>query len=154
MDNVRKILQKKSPTFLIVTMVYLLIVAFGKWTIHPTVDTVQFLAGGLLGMYFLDAAEVVFNVSPSPFRTIVFVALFAVVSLFIITSSGSMLAIGLVLSVFVTILLWQTGEWVLIKNLNTWYRMLADPVPVSVQRIILYLSGIVFLIETIIFIRW
>jgi hypothetical protein len=96
----------------------------------------------------------VFSVHPSPFRTIVFVVLFAVVSLFVITSSGSMLAIGLVLSIFLTILLWQVGEWALMKNLNTWYRMLADPVSTSVQRIILYISGIVFLIETIIFIRW
>ena len=154
MDKVKEILKRKPRTFLIISVVYLLLVVLIKWWIHPTLSTLFFLAGGALGLYFLDIAEVVFSVHPSPFRTIVFVTLFAVVSLFVITSSGSMLAIGLVLSIFLTILLWQVGEWALVKNLNTWYRMLADPVLPSVQRIILYISGIVFLIETIIFIQW
>lgn len=154
MDKVKEILQRKPSTFLIASVSYLLVVTAIKWWIHPTISTLFFLAGGALGLYFLDIAEVVFSVHPSPFRTIVFVALFAVVSFFVITSSGSMLAIGLVLSIFLTILLWQVGEWALMKNLNTWYRMLVDPVPPSTQRVILYISGIVFLIETIIFIRW
>lgn len=154
MDKIKEILRRKPSEFLIASVFYLLVVIAVKWWIHPTLSTLFFLTGGLLGLYFLDIAEVVFSVHPSPFRTIVFVVLFAVVSLFVITSSGSMLAIGLVLSIFLTILLWQIGEWTLTKNLNTWYRMLADPVSISVQRIILYISGIVFLIETIIFIRW
>ena len=154
MDKVKEILRRKPSTFLIASVTYLLVVIFTKWSIHPTISTLCFLAGGALGVYFLDIAEVVFSVHPSPFRTIVFVALFAVVSLFVITSSGSMIAIGLVLSIFLTILLWQVGEWALMKNLNNWYRMLADPVSPSAQRIILYISVIVFLVETIIFIRW
>lgn len=154
MDKVNEILRRKPSTFLIASFAYLLIVTAAKWWIHPTLSTVFFLVGGLLGTYFLDIAEVVFSVHPSPFRTIVFVTLFAIVSFFVITSSASMLAIGLVLAIFLTILLWQSGEWVLMKNVNTWYQMLADPVPPTAQLIILYFSGIVFLIETIIFIRW
>ncbi len=154
MDKVKEILQRKPSAFLITSIVYFLVVTALKWWIHPTISTLIFLAGGVFGLYFLDFAEVVFAVHPSPFRTMVFVALFAIVSLFVITSSGSMLAIGLVLSIFLTILLWQIGEWTLMKNLNTWYRMLADPVPPSVQLIILYVSGIVFFIETVIFIKW
>jgi hypothetical protein len=154
MDKVNEILRRKPSTFLIASFVYLLVVTAAKWWIHPTLSTVFFLVGGVLGTYFLDIAEVVFSVHPSPFRTIVFVTLFAIVSFFVITSSASMLAIGLVLSIFLTILLWQSGEWALMKNLNTWYHMLADPVPPSAQLIILYLSGVVFLIETIIFVRW
>lgn len=154
MDKLQEILRRKPSIFLIASVTYLLVVIAFKWWIHPTISTLCFLAGGILGLYFLDIAEVVFSVHPSPFRTIVFVTLFAIVSLFVITSSGSMLAIGLVLAIFLTILLWQVGEWTLTKNLNTWYRMLADPVSTSVQRIILFVSGVVFLIETIIFIRW
>ena len=154
MDKVKEILQKKSSTFLIASIIYLLLIAIFKWWIHPTISTLIFLAGGVFGLYFLDVAEVVFAVHPSPFRTMVFVVLFAIVSLFVITSSGSMIAIGLVLSIFLTILLWQIGEWTITKNLNSWYRMLADPVSPSAQRIILYISVIVFLVETIIFIRW
>ncbi len=154
MDKLKEILRRKPSEFLIASVIYLLVVIAVKWWIHPTISTVIFLAGGIFGLYFLDVAEVVFAVHPSPFRTMIFVTLFAIVSLFVITSSGSMLAIGLVLSIFLTILLWQIGEWTLMKNLNTWYSMLADPVPPSIQRIILFVSGIVFLIETIIFIRW
>ena len=154
MDTLKEILQRKPSTFLIASIIYLLIVVLIKWWIHPTISTLIFLAGGILGLYFLDIAEVVFSVQPSPFRTIVFVVLFAIVSFFVITSSGNMLAIGLVLSVFLTILLWQIGEWSLLRSLNTWYRLLADPIQPSMQRIVLYISGIVFLIETVIFIRW
>ena len=154
MDKVKEILKRKPQTFLIISVVYLLLIVCIKWWIHPTISTIIFLAGGGFGLYFLDFAEVIFSVHPSPFRTMIFVTLFAIVSLFVITSSGSMLAIGLVLSVFLTILLWQIGEWTLMKNLNSWYCMLADPVPVKVQRIILYVLGMVFCIETIIFIRW
>lgn len=154
MDKVKEILQRKPSTFLIASITYLFLVTIIKWWMHPTLSTLFFLAGGLLGTYFLDIAEVVFSVHPSPFRTIVFVVLFAVVSLFVITSSGSMLAIGLVLSVFLTILLWQVGEWSIMKNLNTWYRMLADPIPSFWQQSILYICGIIFFIETFIFVRW
>ena len=154
MDKVKEILKRKSSTFLITSIIYLLLISVFKWWIHPTISTLIFLAGGAFGLYFLDFAEVIFSVQPSPFRTMVFVTLFAIVSLFVITSSGSMLAIGLVLSIFLTILLWQIGEWTIMKNLHSWYRMFADPVPVQVQRIILYASVLVFCIETIIFIRW
>lgn len=154
MDKVKEILRRKPSAFLISSVAYFLIVIFTKWWIYPTLSTIFFLVGAGVGLYFLDIAEVLFSVHPSPFRTIVFFALFAVVSLFVITSSASMLATGLVLSIFLTMLLWQIGEWTLMKNLNSWYRVLADPVPASVQRIIMYLSVIVFLIETSIFIRW
>lgn len=153
MDAVRKILQKKSPFFLLVTIVYLLLVACSKWTIHPTVNTLLFLAGGIIGIYFLDVAEAVFNVSPSPFRSIVFVLLFALVGFFVVTSSGSFLASGLVLSMFLTIVLWQAGEWAVVKNLNSWYRILADPVPVRAQLWIFIGLCIVFFMETFFFIR-
>jgi len=154
MDKVKEILRRKPSMFFVSSVLYILVVSAIKWWIHPTISTLFFLTGATVGLYFLDIAEVVFSVHPSPFRTIVFVTLFAVVSFFVITSSGSMLAIGLVLSIFLTILLWQLGEWALLKNLNSWYGMLADPIPVSVQRIVLYVSAIIFLIETIIFIRW
>jgi hypothetical protein len=154
MDKVKEILKRKPTTFLLLSVLYLFLVALIKWWVSPTISTLFFLAGGAIGLYFLDIAEVIFSVHPSPFRTIVFVTLFAIVSFFVVTSSGSMLAIGMVLSIFLTILLWQVGEWTLMKNINSWYRMLADPVSQSTQRIILVLSFLVFVIETMIFIHW
>jgi hypothetical protein len=154
MDKVKEILLRKPSIFLVTSIVYLLLVALLKWWIHPTISTAFFLAGGVFGIYFLDTAEVIFSVHPSPFRTIVFVVLFGLVSFFVITSSGSMVAIGLVLSIFLTIHLWQIGELSLMKNLNSWYRMIADPVSPSVQKIMLSVTAILFFVETVIFVRW
>jgi hypothetical protein len=84
----------------------------------------------------------------------VFAALFALVGLFIVTSSGSMTASGLVLSLYLTMILWQIGEWEIKKNLNDWYRMIAGSVSARIQVWILVGFIAVFLIETLLFIRW
>jgi hypothetical protein len=75
------------------------------------------------------------------------------VSIFIVTSSGSMLAGGLVLSLFLTVLLWQIGEWEIHKNLTDWYRMIAGPPDVKTQQWILVACIAVFVVLTILFIR-
>lgn len=154
MDKLKEIIRRKPLPFLIASICYILIVLLIKWGIHPTLSTLSFVVGGVLGLYFLDIAEVVFEVHPSPFRTIVFQALFALVSFFVITSSGSMLASGLVLCIFLTLHLWQAGEWSLVHNLQSWYRMFNGTVTTQMQQIILYTSAFIFIIETIIFIRW
>lgn len=151
MDKVRSIIRRKPLLFLLISVGYLFVAAFLKWNIRPTYGTATFLIGGLLGIYFLDIAEVFFALQPSPFRTIVFVGGFIIVSLFIVTSSGSMLASGLVLSLFLALLLWQVGEWEIQKNLNDWYRMIAGPVNPQIQLWILAGCIVIFMVETIIF---
>jgi hypothetical protein len=153
MESIKSIFTRKSPVFLTLTVLYLLIVSFLAWGIHPSVATLLFVIGGIIGMYFLDVAEVVFTVSPSPFRTIVFTALFALVSFFIVTSSGNYLAIGLVLSIFLTIILWQGGEFAIARHVNSWYRMVADAPGVSIQRWVFLGLCAIFLFETLLVIR-
>lgn len=153
MEKVKEIIRKKPLLFLILSLAYLFSVGFLKWAFTPPLAGLWFVVGGVVGIYFLDIADVFFHLSPSPFRSIVFAAAFVVVSLFVVTSSGSMLASGLVLSLYVTLLLWQLGEWHVRGNLNEWYRMIAGPVPVGVQRWGVVLFVVILLMETYLFIR-
>lgn len=154
MNKVLEIVRRKPILFLLISLSYLLLIAVLKWSIHPVAATALFVGGGVVGVYFLDIAEGFFNLSPSPFRSIVFAAAFALVGLFIVTSSGSMTAAGLVLSLYLTMILWQIGEWEIKGNLNDWYRMTAGTVSTRIQVWILLGFIAVFLIETLLFIRW
>ena len=153
MDQVRAILKNKPLSFVFITIVYLILVSFAKWGLSFPLRLVWFLLGGILGIYFLDTAEVIFNVKPSPFRSIVFAAAFAIVSFFVISSSGNTLAVGLVLSIFLTIIIWMIGEWGVAGNLNRWYQVVQASVPERTQQWIFIVTVAVFLFETLTFIR-
>jgi hypothetical protein len=153
MDKVKELIRSKPRIFVYITGVYLLVMVLIKWLTNPSLDALWFFVGGAIGIYFLDAAEIFFGLQPSPFRSIVFGTLFAVVAFFVVTSSASMVGIGLVLSLYLQMLLWQVGEWRVNKNLDSWYRMVAGPVSISTQRSILIIAFIIFLVETIIFVR-
>lgn len=152
-EKVKEIIRRKPLFFLLVSLGYLVLIAFLKWNMHPQWETLSFLAGGILGVYFLDIAEVFFELSPSPFRSIVFVGAFVLVSLFVVTSSGSALASGLVLSLYLSLVFWQIGQWQIQGNLTDWYRMIAGVVDIRVQRWILVSFVALFLVETFVFIR-
>ena len=153
MDKVKELIRAKPRIFIYVTLVYLLVVGALKWFFHPSLDAIWFLLGGVIGLYLLDAAEVFFALSPSPFRSIVFGALFAVVSFFVVTSSSGTIGSGLVLSLYLQLLLWQIGQWRVQGNVDSWYGMVASPVPVATQRIILWIAIAIYIVETYIFIR-
>ena len=153
LDKIKEIIRRKPPLFLLVSLGYLALVAFLKWDMHPTMATAIFVVGGLIGVYFLDIAEVFFHLNPSPFRSVVFAGAFAGVSLFIITSSGSILASGLVLSLYLSLVLWQIGEWQIQGNLASWYRLVAGQVSVQTQKAILIGFCIFFLVVTFLFTR-
>jgi hypothetical protein len=154
MKKIKDIILRKPLLFLLLSLGYLAIVGFFKWNTHPEAGTALFAAGGITGVYFLDIAEVFFNLAPSPFRSVVFAALFALVGLFIVTSSGSMFAGGLVLSLYLTLILWQIGEWEIQKNLTSWYRMISGPVNTQIQIWILLGFIGLFIVETLLFIHW
>lgn len=153
MKQIFEVIRKKPLFFVVSAFVYLIIVVFLKWQIHPTFATLWFSIGGIIGIYFLDIAESFLRLSPSPFRTIVFTAGFVLVSFFVVTSSGSALAAGLVVSLYLNLLFWQIGEWRIVHNVDSWYRMVAGPVRRETQQWILVGFIIFFLIETYVFIR-
>lgn len=153
METIKAIIRQKPRIFIYVTLVYFLSVGLIKWVTQPSIEAIWFFLGGAIGLFFLDAAEVFFALQPSPFRSVVFGALFAVVAFFVVTSSTGTIGSGLVLSIFLQMLLWQVGEWRMKGNTDSWYRMVAGVVPVSTQRIILIVSALLFFVETFIFIR-
>lgn len=153
MEKVLEIIKKKPLIFLIVSVAYALGVGILKWRITWPPQAFLYFSGAILGVYFLDGAEVFFNLKPSPFRSIVFAVGFIMVSFFIVTSSGSFVASGLVLSLYLSLILWQVGELQIAGNLNNWYRMVAGPVSVNVQRWILFVFIAFFVLETFLFTR-
>ncbi|MBI3559711.1 hypothetical protein HY087_01110 [Candidatus Gottesmanbacteria bacterium] len=153
MDKVVEIVRKKPLVFLVVSVGYALGVGVMKWRIAWPPQAFLYFGGAILGVYFLDAAELFFRLTPSPFRSIVFMAAFAVVSLFIVTSSGSFVGSGLVLSLYLSLLLWQIGELQLTGNLNSWYRMVAGTPTVGQQKWLVVALAAIFLVETYLFAR-
>lgn len=154
MEKILEIVRRKPLIFLFVSLGYLIIVGLLKWHIRPPIGALWFLIGGAVGVYILDAAEVFFALNPSPFRSIIFLAAFVIVSLFIATSSGSLLAQGLVFSLYLTLILWQVGQWQYSGNLNDWYRMMSVPVTQKVQQYVLIAFTLIFFVETYLFLAW
>jgi hypothetical protein len=153
LEQLRLILQKKPIIHVITLIAYLLCAAFFKWTIHPVWNTLFFILGGLLGIYFLDGAEVFFKITPSPFKSILFFAALAVVMIFIVTSSGSAFASGLVITTYGTLLLWFGSEFTSGGNPNVWFSQLADPISDSSKKVIGGILFAVLFLATALFVR-
>lgn len=151
MQKVLEIIRRKPKLFVVLSVGYLLVVGFAKWYIHPPLTSLWFLLGGVIGIYLFDATEVFLSLHPSPIRSIVFAGAFVIVSFFIISSSNNLLAQGLVISLYLTLLLWQIGEWQITGNLHSWYKMVAGPVSVSEERWGLLLFAVLFALETYLF---
>lgn len=153
MDKVQALIRQKPRMFVYVTLVYLLSIGVVKWVVHPSLDALWFFVGGAIGLYFLDAAELFFALVPSPFRSIVFGTLFALVAFFVVTSSSGTIGSGLVLSVYLQMILWQIGEWKLNGHIDSWYRMIVGTVNPPTQRGILIGFCVFFLVISYLFIR-
>ena len=149
MDILRSILRRKPFFFIISASVYIVGTALLKWVRVPSWDILWYGIGGFLGLFFLDAAEQFFQLTPSPFRSMLFAGLFAIVSLFVVTSSGSAIALGLVLSLDLELVLRQLGEWKMTGSVSSWYRNFPEAVPVGVQRVVTLLFIGLFLLETV-----
>ena len=153
MDKLRAIIRSKPRWIVLVIFSYILVLGILKWRLKPDISTVFYLFGGLFGVYFMDLADMVFDIKPSPFRSIIFVVSFGIVSFFVVTSSGSMFATGLVLSLYFTLLLLQAEEWHEYKNLNAWFTLGMSQPPVKVQRWIVLGIALFLVLETLLFIR-
>jgi len=153
MNNIKQIIKSKPRWVVLLIFSYILILGVLKWRLSPDISTVFYLFGGLFGVYFMDLADLVFDIKPSPFRSIVFVVLFGIVSFFIVTSSGSMFAAGLVLSLYFTLLLLQAEEWQEYHNLNTWFTLGMSRPPIKAQRWIVLGIALFLVLETLLFIR-
>lgn len=153
MDKIKQILRSKPQWVVLLIFAYILILGVLKWRLSPNITTVYYLIGGLFGVYFTDFADVIFDVKPSPFRSIIFLALYWVVSFFVVTSSGNMFAIGLVLSLYFTLLLLMAEEWQVSRQLNAWYTLVKSPPSPRIQLLVILATALLLVVETLIFIR-
>lgn len=108
-DRIKAIIAEKPQKYVRITFVYLAVVALWKWWMVKDLQLLWFVVGGVLGIFFLDTIETFFTLKPSPFRTQFFNIAFVIVSFFVITSSGSFLASGLVLSTYLELLFYE--QW-------------------------------------------
>lgn len=153
MEVFTRVITKKPVVFVAVTAVYALCVLVLKWWIRPDIHTALFVIGCAIGLYFLDIAELFFRLDPSPFHSVVFCGLFSLVSLFVVTSSGSAFAEGLVLSLYVQLIGRQLGEWYITGNISSWFRMTESSGSIYTQRVIFGIFVFVFMLETLFFIQ-
>lgn len=152
MEKLKQIIKSKPRWIVLLIFVYILVLGVLKWRLTPDLSTVYYILGGLVGVYFMDMADLVFDVKPSPFKSIVFIVLFGIVSFFVVTSSGSMFATGLVLSLYFTLLFIQAQEWQEFRNLNTWYALVKAPPSLRIQQWIVLATAALLVIESMIFV--
>jgi len=153
MNTLIVIFKRKPPIFVIISILYILAVSFLKWRFTPELSTLWFVIGSLVGIYFMDIAETLFNVTPSPFRTILFAGAFTIVSFFVVTSSGNDLSSGLVLSLFCSMILSQIGELKALGNLHSWYSIVNASISTTLEKWGTVVLFLVFFFETVIYIR-
>lgn len=151
MDKILEIIKKKPPMLLAITVLYLFLVGILKWGLQINLSIVSYAAGGIIGIFFLDTAEVFFKLTPSPFKSVVFAAGLALISFFVVTSTGSLLGIGLVLSIYLSLLLGQIAELQARNNLNSWFWMVKVPVRERTQKLLFGIFLLTFILETYIF---
>jgi len=143
----------KKPTLLvIIPIMYFFLVLFAKWQLSLPVGALWFFLGGIIGIYSVDVVEEFFHVSPSPFRSMMCVIGLFIVGFYTITSTREMIPSGMVLSLSLTLFLFQVSEWRIRKNLDSWYVMFFGSAKRNVQRIVLIVTAAVFLLETMMFI--
>jgi len=151
---------RKKPILLIISLVYLLSLTLFHWGIKPSLEILFFLAGGALGVYFLDLADLIFKMSafdntqakPSPFRNVLFQSPLAVLSLFVLTSSGSLFGTGLVLTLFLGILIDQREELGQSNSLQSWFSVIKTEILASTQKLYFWVMVGIFIFLSFLFI--
>lgn len=143
---------KTNKKVLIISLIYLIFLSLFHWNFRPSLEILFFLAGGLLGVYFLDLADVLFKISPSPFKNILFQAIFVPFSLFVLTSSGSLFGIGLVLSIFGNMLFGQWQEFGRSGNIGSWFWIVKSDFNPRTQQIYFAVMVGIFIFFTLMFI--
>lgn len=151
LEGIKLRLLRKPPFLVVVPLLYFLVAIFIKWKLALPLDALWFFLGAIIGIFILDIAEEFSHVNPSPFRTIVFCVGLFIVGFYVVTSTNETIAKGLILSLSLTILLFQYAEWKLKKTLASWYTLFFGSVSESTQKIVLIGFTVVFFFETLLF---
>lgn len=143
---------KKQYLPLLITVFYLIFLIIFHWGFKVKPEILLFLAGGILGVYFLDLADVLFKISPSPFKNVLFQAIFVPFSLFVLTSSGSLFGTGLVLLIFGNMLLSQWQEFAKNGNIGSWFWIVKKEFDISTQQLYFAVMVGIFVLLSLLFI--
>jgi hypothetical protein len=149
--GIKQRLLSKPPLLVAIPTVYFLVLIFLKWKFALPIDALWFFLGAVIGIFLLDFAEEFSHVEPSPFRTIIFGAGLLIVGFYIVSSTSETIAKGLILSLSLTLFLFQYGEWKVKKNLVSWYVMLFGMVPETTQKIGLVAFALIVFFESLLF---
>lgn len=143
---------KKQYLPLLITVFYLIFLIIFHWGFKVKPEILLFLAGGILGVYFLDLADVLFKISPSPFKNVLFQAIFVPFSLFVLTSSGSLFGTGLVLLIFGNMLLSQWQEFAKNGNIGSWFWIVKKEFDIPTQQLYFAVMVGIFVLLSLLFI--
>jgi len=149
---------KINPSKLFITLIYLIFLTIFHWGLKPDFSILLFLGGGIFGVYFLDLAEQFFKSSPSlttsgsPFRNVLFQVVLVILTLFVLTSSGSLFGAGLVLSIALGMLLEERLEWRSQGNLNSWFWIVRRDFPLQTQQFYFLAMAGIFIFLSLLFV--
>ncbi len=130
-------------------IIYFGVTTILKWGLAPQLQILLYLTGAVIGLYLLDILEKLFKTPITVLKTVYTQAILTVATVFVLTSSGSLLGSGVVL--FINMRYWylQYRQWVETKSLASWFTAVPQQ---ATQRNYLYAVGIVFGIETLLFV--
>lgn len=132
---------KKPPLFVLFPIGLLFILLILQWQLSFPFESFWFFIGGVIGIYILDVAEELFNVHPSPFRSVFFLLLLSIVTFYVISSTREFLAIGMCLFVLLEVLMVYINQWRSRQSLDQWYSMFFHGIPQGFRNI----SGFIFI---------
>lgn len=132
-------------------LLYFVATTLLHWRLTPDLTILLYLTGAVIGLHLLEVMEKVFGGPGSPFRSVLCQATLTVMTLFVVTSSGSRLGAGVVL--FLNLRYWylQYNEFRQKKTLVSWFGQ-NTPLTEKNQQMYLYILTAIFLLETILFI--
>jgi hypothetical protein len=152
MNKLKNIIYSKNSSVIGFGLVYIILILIFKWGIKPNFNAVFFALGSVTGLFILDISEALFNIEPSPFRSVIFYVGFILVSLFVTSSSGNPLVSGMVLLMYINMIVILAGEFKSKGNIDSFFRSLNLNMTILVQKITVIMFTFIFLIESIIFV--
>lgn len=132
---------KKPPLFVLFPIGVLFVLLLLKWQLSFPFESLWFFIGGVIGIYILDIAEVLFDVHPSPFRSVFFMLALSIVTFYMVSSTREFLATGMCLLVLLEVLILYIIQWRRKQPLDQWYSLFLHGVPQGFRNI----SGVIFI---------
>lgn len=125
------------------------VLAIAKWKLQFDWDMLFFIVGSWIGLFFLDIAEAIFDLST--FRNVIVEAIVVLLGMFVITSSASALGSGVVLFFFFRILFEQGQEFVKTRRITSWFTPSSLFVSKEIEQAVFFGGILLFLAETVLF---